>query len=111
MAISDDVQSAVDTIIAVVDALGFLDPGVRALPDDDLVVAIAAHVDTLRTVHSVTLETRWRGATHEPSAAEMADWLFDGYPPSEHALSFIARNESGDAVLTFTTDVPFPWRL
>jgi hypothetical protein len=109
MALLDDIQTAADALKALLDGMEFLDPGGRDLPDEVLVAEILASCSAL-TADGIELVTDWRGAAHAPTAEEMADWLFDGYPPSQHALTFMVRTLSGETALRFTTDVPFPWR-
>ena len=106
MALKDDVDTAIATLQSDLDTMSFLDPGAKTGVDQALIDEIQASLDSLATDHDAGFLTTWRGVEHEPTAEEIAHWLFDGLPASEHRLSIIIAPTSPDERLTLVIDVP-----
>ena len=106
MALKDDVETAVATLQSDLDTMSFLDPGVKTEVDQDFIDEIQADLDALAETHDASFLTSWGYEEHEPTAEEIAHWLFDGYAPDEHRLSIIIAPTSLDERLTLVIDVP-----
>ena len=106
MALKDDVDTAVASLIADLDTRSFLDVGGKTEVDQDLIDSIQTDLDGLVSDHDATFSTMWGGAAHEPTAEEMAHWLFDGYPVAEHRLEITIEPTNQDERLTIVIDVP-----
>lgn len=106
MALKDDMDTVIATLQSSLDAMSFLAHGVKTEVDQDLIDAIQSDLDSLASDHDATFSTTWGGEEHEPTAEEIAHWLFDGYPADEHRLSITIAPTSPDERLTLVIDVP-----
>lgn len=110
MTVKNNADKAISDLKDELDTMSFLDPGEKTGVDQDLIDDIQNCIDSLVTNYQASLSTLWGGEEHEPTAEEMAHWLFDGEDPSEHGITMSLYPTNGDEALVFTTDVPFPWR-
>ena len=108
MTVKSNTDAAVADLKAELASMSFLDPGAKTDVDDELVAEIQADMDSLVSSYGATFRTSWGGEEHTPTALELAHWLFDGEPASEHRLTIGVYPTSQDEVLLWTTDVPIP---
>ena len=107
MTVTSNISSAIVDLKAEFDTMGFLNPGSKTEVDQDLIDEIQDDMDTLVTNYSADFETSWEGEIHEPTAVEIAHWIFDEFDHDDFTITLYP--DSGEA-LVFITDVPFPWR-
>lgn len=107
MTVKSNLDAAVVDLKAELDSMGFLDPGAKTEVDQELIDDIQADMDALATSYEASFEGDWGAEPFVPTATVLAHWLFDG---EVHTLTMTLYPTSGDEGLTFTSDVPFPWR-
>lgn len=110
MTVKSNMDAAVVDLKAELDSMSFLDPGAKTDVDQELVDQIQADMDALVASYGADFSTSDDGGPREPTAFEMAHWLFDPLLPSDHRLTITLYPTSTDEAVVFTTDVPFPWR-
>lgn len=105
--LKDNTDAAIVDFKEILVTMGFLNKGSWLLPTAELVEEIRGHMDGLRSTYGAVFETTVGGTTHEPSAAELAIWLFNGFDGQR--LTIRVRPTSMDEELVLTISVPVTW--
>lgn len=107
MTVVSNTDAAIVDLKAEFDTMSFLDPGAKTVVDQDLIDDIQADLDTLVTNYEAIFSTMWEGTLHEPTATEIAHWIFDEF---EHEMTITVYPTNDENGLVLTVAVPFPWR-
>ena len=107
MTVKSSFDQAVVALKLELDSVGFLSSSKTAV-DQELIDDIQSDMDTLVSTYAATFSIDRLGGVHNPTAEEMAHWLFDGV---EHVFTIGLCPTSVNELLTFTVVFPFPWRL
>ena len=105
--LKDNTDAAIADLKELLSTMGFLSKGYKLLPDVELVEEIQGHMDSLRANQGAVFETTVGGNSHEPSASELATWLFSGMDGQR--LTIRARPTTADEELVLTISVPVIW--
>lgn len=106
MTVKSNIDAAVVDLKAELDAMSFLDSGVKTTVDQALIDEIQADLDTLISAYSIEFEVEWATPHGEVTAHMLAHWLFDN---EEHWLTMTLYSTT-DSALRFRAVVPFDWR-